>query len=120
MKFVLGYKTMLCYLDKIWEKTKSDSLGALLSSMILLQDGCPIDPAVKDDWNRAVEIATSKVPNHIRASELAYNSVLVYLKNWLSVATDTEIENVYLELLNCKHSEIWEYAVSKVFSESPS
>ena len=93
---------MLSYLDKIWELTKSDSLAALLGSMILLPDGYPIDAAVKDDWNRAVEIATTQVDNNLIMSELAYRSTLVYLKNWLDIATDAEIENVYLELLNCK------------------
>lgn len=116
LEFVAGYKTMLCYLDTIWEQTKSDPLGALLSSMSLLPDGCPIDPAVKDDWNQAVEKAAAQIPNHTLVGELAYRTVLVYLKDWLSIAAIPEIENIYLELLNCEHSEIWEYAVSKAFS----
>ena len=105
MVFITGYKVMLSYLDKIWELTKSDSLAALLGSMILLPDGYPIDAAVKDDWNRAVEIATTQVDNNLIMSELAYRSTLVYLKNWLDIATDAEIENVYLELLNCSRQE---------------
>jgi hypothetical protein len=114
--FITGYKVMLSYLDKIWELTKSDSLAALLGSMILLPDGYPIDAAVKDDWNRAVEIATTQVDNNLIMSELAYRSTLVYLKNWLDIATDAEIENVYLELLNCKYPKIWKCAISEIFS----
>ena len=94
---------MLSYLDKIWELTKSDSLAALLGSMVLLSDGYPIDVAIKNDWNRAVEIAKTQVANNAPMSELAYRSALVYLKNWLDIAADAEIENVYLELLNYKH-----------------
>lgn len=116
MKFVAGYKVMLSYLDKIWELTKSDSLAALLGSMILLSDGHPVDAAIKNDWNRAVEIAKAQAVNNALTSELAYKSALVYLKNWLDISTDTEIENVYSELLNCKHPEIWKFAVSETLS----
>ena len=115
MKFAVGYKVMLSYLDKIWELTKSDSLAALLGSMVLLSDGYPIDVAIKNDWNRAVEIAKAQAANNAPMSELAYRSALVYLKNWLDIAADAEIENVYLELLNCKHPEIWKCAVSEIF-----
>lgn len=116
MKFVAGYKVMLSYLEKMWEYTKSDSLAVLLGSMVLLPDGYPIDAAVKNDWNRAVEIATKQVSSNALMSELAYQSALAYLKIWLDVATDAEIENIYSELLTCKHPKIWAYAVSETFS----
>lgn len=118
MKFVDGYKVMLSYLDKIWELTKSDSLAALLGSMILLSDGCPVDAAIKNDWNQAVETATLKTPDNALSSELAYQSTLAYLKNWLNIATDVEIENIYLDLLNCKYSDIWEKTVSEILPTS--
>jgi hypothetical protein len=52
---VQAYAAMYHYLEKLWERTKSDALGSMLSDMSLLPDGAPADPAVEVRWKDAVE-----------------------------------------------------------------
>jgi hypothetical protein len=52
-----AYAAMFRFLEEIWERTKSEELSALLGAMSLLPDGAPADPAVRIDWQRAVEYA---------------------------------------------------------------
>jgi len=49
-----AYDAMLRFLDQIYDRTQSDELGALLGSMMRLDDGGPADPALKRDWELAV------------------------------------------------------------------
>jgi len=48
----LGYKAMIRFLEKHFETTGSDDLGALLGSMStdVFSDGRPADPAMWEDW----------------------------------------------------------------------
>ena len=50
-----AYLAMFTFLDKHYELTKSDDIGALLGSMALLQDGCPVDSAIQSDWESAID-----------------------------------------------------------------
>jgi len=52
-----AYNAMFRFLEKEYEQTQSDDIGALLGSMSLLEDGSPADPAVKDEWSEAVALA---------------------------------------------------------------
>lgn len=52
-----AYAAMYAYLKGIYELTGSDDLGGFLGSMSLLEDGSPADPAVWEDWMRAVQQA---------------------------------------------------------------
>jgi hypothetical protein len=52
-----AYVAMYAYLRTLHELTGSEELGALLGGMSLLEDGTPADPAVWDDWLRAVRQA---------------------------------------------------------------
>ncbi|RDV39156.1 hypothetical protein DV096_00865 [Bradymonadaceae bacterium TMQ3] len=49
-----AYKAMYVFLDDIYQRTRSDTLGALLGSMSLLADGETADPAIWRDWENAV------------------------------------------------------------------
>jgi hypothetical protein len=50
-----AYLAMFEFLAKVYERTKSDELGALLGEMSLLSDGTTADPAIWRDWLRCVE-----------------------------------------------------------------
>ena len=52
-----AYLAMYAFLDHWYELTKSSDVGALLGSLSLLEDGMPADPALKEDWERAVRRA---------------------------------------------------------------
>ncbi len=57
-----AYKAMVVYLEDLYFLTKSDDLGGFLGSMALLPDGKPIDPAVWQDWLKAIH--KSKMNSH--------------------------------------------------------
>jgi len=50
-----AYDAMFRFLDQIYDRTKSEELGVLLGSMTRLDDGGPADPAMKTDWEQAVQ-----------------------------------------------------------------
>ena len=54
-----AYLAMFAFLESRWNITNSPDIGNCLSDMSLLADGTSADPAVKDDWLKAVELATS-------------------------------------------------------------
>ncbi len=45
-----GYAAMFCFLERVYELTHGDGLGALLGSMSMLPDGHTADPAAWSDW----------------------------------------------------------------------
>lgn len=49
-----AYLAMFAFLAAYYQSTKSDDIGALLGSLSLLPDGGPADPAVINDWSKAV------------------------------------------------------------------
>lgn len=55
-----AYRAMFSFLEKYYEATNADDVGALLGSMNLLDDGRPADPAMWADWCKAVEDALAK------------------------------------------------------------
>ena len=52
-----AYAAMFYFLKQLWERTQSSDLGGFLGDMSLLQDGQTADPAVINDWSRAVDFA---------------------------------------------------------------
>ena len=52
-----AYVAMFQYLEKLYERTKSDDLGEFLGDMSRLENGRAADPGVIDDWAQAVELA---------------------------------------------------------------
>jgi hypothetical protein len=54
-----AFLAMYSFLDAHYQRSKADDVGALLSSMSLLLDGRPADPAVESDWAAAVQAAMS-------------------------------------------------------------
>jgi len=52
-----AYTAMYAYLVELYERFGFDQLGGILSGMSLLEDGATADPAIWNDWLRAVEKA---------------------------------------------------------------
>ena len=59
MKDQKAYLAMYHFLEERYKRLPSDSLGQLLSEMNLhiWDDGEPADPAIADNWDRAVFLA---------------------------------------------------------------
>ena len=58
-----AFDAMTAFLEKYYESTKSDDVGALLGSMIFLEDGGAADPAVWGEWLEAVqEVVANEEP----------------------------------------------------------
>ena len=54
MKEILAYKTMVQFLEERYRLLPTDALGGLLGDLQLLDDGEPADPAMKQEWEKAV------------------------------------------------------------------
>ena len=52
-----AYAAMFHFLDRIYDRTKSNDLGTLLGGMSMLADGSPADPAIISEWRLAIEFA---------------------------------------------------------------
>ena len=52
-----AYLAMFAFLEEEWKLTGSGEIGGLLGGMSLLSDGGPADPAVKEQWDLAVQRA---------------------------------------------------------------
>ena len=50
-----AYEAMFTFLEDVYRRTESDDLGALLGSMSMLQDGGTADPALWQEWERAIQ-----------------------------------------------------------------
>lgn len=58
MKHVLtaqeAYEVMMLFLEKHYERTDSDDIGALLGALQFFEDGVTADPAMWEDWLKCV------------------------------------------------------------------
>ena len=57
-----AYAAMYRFLEERWKRLKSDDLGNLLGELSLLADGLPADPAIREEWRRAVAYAREGGP----------------------------------------------------------
>jgi len=55
-----AFKAMINFLEKFYERTKSDDIGSLLGDLQLLDDKETADPAAWSDWMKSVQEALSK------------------------------------------------------------
>jgi len=49
-----AFLAMFSFLEERYRATESDDIGALLGSMSFLSDGNTADPAIWEDWRKAV------------------------------------------------------------------
>jgi hypothetical protein len=52
-----AYRTMFLFLEERYLRLPSDGLGTLLGELRILEDGGPADPAIKEEWQRALSMA---------------------------------------------------------------
>ena len=57
---VQAYAAMHYFLEDCYRRGRSDEIGGMLGGMSLLGDGGTADPAVKSDWQRAVQRAMTE------------------------------------------------------------
>ena len=57
-----AYLAMYSFLDEYYQRTQAAEIGAMLGGLSLLRDGCPADPACREDWLTAVRRASD--PKH--------------------------------------------------------
>ena len=55
-----AYEAMFIYLNNLYERTNSDDLAGYLGSMLLMEDGKPVDSAVWSDWMSAIKEVKNK------------------------------------------------------------
>jgi hypothetical protein len=53
-----AYMAMFFFLEKHYDFTKSDDIGALLGAMRILEDGMPVDNALWSDWDESLKKAS--------------------------------------------------------------
>ncbi|MDQ1813813.1 hypothetical protein RBA41_10900 [Massilia sp. CCM 9210] len=62
-----AYLAMFAFLEEEFKLTGSDEIGSLLGGMSLLANGDPVDLAVIEQWNLAVQVAlTGEVDANFR------------------------------------------------------
>jgi len=59
----LAYRAMFRFLEKYYELTNADDVGALLGSMRLLHDGRPIDFAMWEEWLAVIDNVLAEQDN---------------------------------------------------------
>ncbi len=60
-----AFLAMVLFLEDFYEQTNSEDVGALLSSLIILDDGSTADPAMWNDWLKNVERVSSYSKQHL-------------------------------------------------------
>lgn len=50
-----AYKAMILFLEQFFERTGSDDIAVLLGGMMLIDDEETMDPAMWNDWIKAVK-----------------------------------------------------------------
>lgn len=57
-----AYRAMFVFLERYYELTQTDDVGALLGSMRLLEDGRPVDAAMWEEWQACIRDVTAEAP----------------------------------------------------------
>ena len=52
-------RAMVLFLERHFERTHSDDIGALLSDLLILDDGLTADPAAWTEWLECIREATT-------------------------------------------------------------
>ncbi|WP_013631019.1 hypothetical protein [Rubinisphaera brasiliensis] len=65
-----AYQAMYAYLDRYYQLTHADEIGAMLGGMSTLQDGGTADPAVWKDWLLSVQqVKNANVETQLRLDD---------------------------------------------------
>ncbi len=65
-----AYNAMYAYFSRLYERTKNDQVGSMLSDLSLVRTGGTADPAAIYDWLECVnEVREGKVDSRLRAKD---------------------------------------------------
>lgn len=59
----LAYSAMFCFLESQYEQTSDGGIGALLGSLMVLEDGMPADQGAWEEWLEAIDKARARSLN---------------------------------------------------------
>ena len=123
-----AYDAMVDYLEKYYEKTKSDDIGLLVGDMMLFDDGISTDPAALDDWNQSVcKIKNLRIDNIQRLTITeAYNTMIDYLDSYRDRTNSKEIATLLSNMMVAEDKIIpnaswnaWVVSVDKILNQNP-
>jgi hypothetical protein len=60
-----AFRAMIFFLERYFERTQSDDVGALLGDLQLLDDGLTADPAVWPEWLECTRAASQSQRNQL-------------------------------------------------------
>ena len=137
-----AYDAMFDYLDKYYDRTKSDDVGSLLGEMSLLQDGNSADSAALEDWTDSVNKILGEKPyeysylklkikinkqEKLLTSNEAYKAVTNYLERYYAETTSDDVRSI-LDNMRIQHEgnskdpsalEDWKKSVDKIVTQNP-
>lgn len=95
-----AYLTMFFYLDAIYNRTKSDDLGMILSEMIMLADGKPADPAVWNDWLKSISKDNPQNETSMKTLTIkqAFAAMRYYVAHLFNFSFSKDIQNIFKDL----------------------
>ena len=125
-----AYDTTYDFLEKIYEKTKSEDIFTIFSDMSLLSDGRPPDISILDHWNKAIEkTLTHNMQNFDVSSKKlnmkqAYKAMIHFLETYPYF---TEIVTMLGDMIlsddgmpkDPKYWNFWVESVDKISSQNP-
>ena len=111
-----AYNVMLCYLEEIYEKEKSEYLGDILSNSEFWSDKITADRGSWSDWQKALRITAiqdTKLRNNNKlTSSQACKAMFNYIDNYVShydPKPDYLIKLLEsLQLLTKKNNALWQ------------
>lgn len=62
-----AYRTMLLFLERVYEQTHSEDIAVLLGSVSPMVDAMPADGAMREEWNECVEAVLRAQPGQVAA-----------------------------------------------------
>ena len=122
-----SYDSIVNFLDKYYQTTKSDDAGSLLGCMMLIEHNSTFDAAIWEDWFDALHFIK---PNEILdlektklTIEEAYGSMIKFLEIYCSMGAEDNFVEFVASLKN-KTSTIltwqdWLNSVEEVTTHSP-
>lgn len=55
-----AFQAMAAFLERYWQRGRSEEIAILLGSLAAQPDGRPADPALAEDWNDCVSEVVSR------------------------------------------------------------
>ncbi len=122
-----AYDITIFFLEKYWNKTKSDDAGSLLGSMMLMADDRPFDRAIWSDWFEALSTVKPNEQLNLETTQLtieeAYFTMIAFLEIYCRLGAEDDFVT-FVKSLKAKTSTIvtwqdWLDSVKEITSHTP-